>query len=139
MITNRSMPPGTIIPELAYPDVPAAAAWLCRCFGFCERLRIGTHRAQLTKDDGSIVVTEGAARGDGALAPLGHSVMVRVADVEAHHAHAVEAGAKILMPPTDFPYGERQYAAEDLGGHRWVFSQSIADRHPSEWGGSLLE
>lgn len=42
------------------------------------------------------------------------------------------------MPPTDFPYGERQYSAEDVGGHGWTFSQSIADVDPSIWGGQLL-
>jgi hypothetical protein len=46
MITNRSMPPGTIIPELAYPDVREAARLLCRAFGFRERLRIANHRVQ---------------------------------------------------------------------------------------------
>jgi hypothetical protein len=30
---------------------------------------------------------------------------------------------------------ERQYTAEDLGGHRWTFAQSIADVAPEEWGG----
>ena len=39
------------------------------------------------------------------------------------------------MPPTDFPYGERQYSVEDPGGHRWTFSQSIADVDPRTWGG----
>jgi hypothetical protein len=38
---NRSMPPGVIIPVLGYPDVHEAAGWLCRSFGFVERLRIG--------------------------------------------------------------------------------------------------
>ena len=45
MIMNRSMPPSVIIPELAYPDVREAVDWLCRSFGFVERLRIGDHRA----------------------------------------------------------------------------------------------
>jgi hypothetical protein len=53
---NRSMPPGVIIPELPYPDVREAAAWLCHAFGFTERLLIGNHRAQLTYGSGSIVV-----------------------------------------------------------------------------------
>lgn len=46
-------------------------------------------------------------------------------------------GARILSPPTDFPYGERQYNAEATGGHRWTFSQSIADVDPATWGGEL--
>jgi len=41
--------------------------------------------------------------------------------------------ARIIRPPTDFPYGERQYTAEDLAGRRWTFSQSIADVDPQEW------
>jgi len=44
MLTNRSMPRATVIPELGYADVTEAAAWLCRAFGFSVRLRIGNHR-----------------------------------------------------------------------------------------------
>ena len=46
-VSNRSVPSADVIPVLAYPDVPVAAEWLCRAFGFRERLRIGDHRAQL--------------------------------------------------------------------------------------------
>jgi uncharacterized glyoxalase superfamily protein PhnB len=38
--------------------------------------------------------------------------------------------------PQDYPYGERQYSVEDLGSHRWNFSQSIADVDPRDWGGT---
>jgi hypothetical protein len=31
-------------------------------------------------------------------------------------------------------YGERQYGVEDLGGHRWLFSQHVRDADPAEWG-----
>jgi uncharacterized glyoxalase superfamily protein PhnB len=48
------------------------------------------------------------------------------------------AEQKILSPPADYPYGERQYSVEDLGGRRWTFSQSIADSDPASWGGELL-
>jgi uncharacterized glyoxalase superfamily protein PhnB len=61
--------------------------------------------------------------------------MVRVDDVEIHHDQARLRGARILHPPTDYPYGERQYEVEDLAGHRWTFSQTIADVAPEEWGG----
>jgi hypothetical protein len=33
----------------------------------------------------------------------------------------------------------RHFSAEDLAGHRWTFSQPIADVDPQEWGGMLLE
>jgi uncharacterized glyoxalase superfamily protein PhnB len=61
--------------------------------------------------------------------------MVRVEDVDVHHARAQARGARILDAPTDYPYGERQYNAEDLCGHRWTFSQTIADVAPEDWGG----
>jgi uncharacterized glyoxalase superfamily protein PhnB len=57
--------------------------------------------------------------------------------VDAHHDRATKAGATILGAPTDYPYGERQYTAHDLGGHLWTFSQSIADVDPADWGGEF--
>jgi uncharacterized glyoxalase superfamily protein PhnB/quinol monooxygenase YgiN len=135
-IPNRSMPPGAIIPELAYEDVDAAAAWLCATFGFRERLRIGNHRRQLVYGGESIVATGGKNTAQGS---AGHSVMVRVADVDAHHARAKEAGAKILGGPETYFFGERQYSVEDIGGHIWTFSQSVADVAPEAWGGQLIE
>ena len=133
---NRSMPTGTVIPVLGYPDVREAVAWLCRAFGFAERLRIGEHRAQLSFGDGAVVV----AGSGGSQAPGGgHSVMVRVADARAHCDNARRAGARIASPPTDHPYGERQYTAVDLAGHVWTFPQTLADVDPSDWGGVLIE
>jgi uncharacterized glyoxalase superfamily protein PhnB len=132
MQVNRSMPPSTVIPVLQYENVGEAVEWLCDTFGFTERWRVGNHRAQLWVGDGTIALTEGPAEG----ANLGHSVMVRVPDVDDHHAHARERGARIAGEPADYPYGERQYTAEDLGGHRWTFSQTIADVAPEDWGGT---
>ena len=50
MIQNRSAPPASVIPVLAYADVGAAADWPCAAFGFRIRLRIGDHRVQLIGD-----------------------------------------------------------------------------------------
>jgi uncharacterized glyoxalase superfamily protein PhnB len=130
MIANRSVPSATVIPELPYDDVAEASDWLCRVFGFKERLRVGDHRAQLVLGDGAVIVTARGATSRGA-------VLVRVADVDRHHEQSKKNGAHILQPPTDHPYGERQYSAEDLAGHLWTFSQSIADVDPASWGGTL--
>lgn len=132
---NRSIPASTVMPVLNYPDVREAAEWLCRAFGFKERLRIADHRIQLTFGDGAVVAAEGAKSSPG---DRTHSVLVRVADADAHCDRARQAGAVIVNPPTDYPYGERQYTAEDLGGHRWTFSQTIADADPASWGGTLV-
>ena len=49
-------------------------------------------------------------------------VQVEVDDVDAHHERAGSAGARLLTPIRDEPYG-RLYNAEDLEGHRWMFIQ----------------
>jgi uncharacterized glyoxalase superfamily protein PhnB len=48
------------------------------------------------------------------------------------------AGAHILSEPIDHVYGERQYNAEDFYGHRWDFTESIADVEPESWGGTSV-
>lgn len=141
MKSNRSIPNAAVIPVLIYPDVREAVDWLCAAFGFRERLQIGEgHRSQLSFGDGALIV--GDVRGDRRPPRPGeaaHSVLVRVDDVDAHCERARRGGAKILMEPTSFEYGERQYNAEDFAGHHWTFSESQADVAPEQWGGILRE
>lgn len=136
MQANRSIPAAVVLPELAYPDVNAAATWLSRAFGFAVRLRIGDHRVQMgVPGGGALVVMQGEVTPQSCAS---HSVMVRVEDVDAHHARALAAGAAVSGAPTTYPYGERQYGARDLAGHAWVFTQTVADVDPADWGGELL-
>ena len=140
MKANRSVPSATVIPVLDYPDVRAAVEWLEAAFGFAERVRIGeNHRAQLSFGDGAAIV--GDARGARRPPRPGeatHSVMVRVDDVRAHCERARAHGGRILMEPTDFEYGERQYNVEDPAGHQWTFSETLADVAPEDWGGTAV-
>ncbi|MCU1491942.1 MAG: glyoxalase [Acidimicrobiaceae bacterium] len=141
MRTNRSIPAATVIPVLIYPDVRAAVDWLTVAFGFVECVRIGeAHRSQLkVGDDGAVII--GDVRSERCPPRAGevtHSVMVRVDDVAAHLARARAGGARIVMEPTDFEYGERQYEAEDPAGHHWTFSETLADVPPEDWGGTSL-
>ncbi len=138
MKLNRSIPAATVIPVLIYPDVREAVAWLSAAFGFVERVRIGeNHRAQLRF--GAVIV--GDVRDDRRPPRPGevtHSVMVRVDDARAHCERARAHGARILMEPTDFDYGERQFTAQAPAGHRWTFSETLADIAPEEWGGESV-
>ena len=68
-----------------------------------------------------------------------HSLMVRVDDVDAHHRRVSAIGGRILSAPETFPFGERQYTVEDPGGHRWTFTQSVADVDPADWGGQAID
>jgi uncharacterized glyoxalase superfamily protein PhnB len=130
MRRNRSVPPCPVIPVLLYPDPGAAAEWLSRAFGFTVRLRIANHRIQMRAGDGCITIAEGDTRPN-------HSILVqiRIEDALGHCERSRQAGAKILTPPTDHMYGERQYNAEDFHGHRWDFTETIRDVDPATWGG----
>jgi uncharacterized glyoxalase superfamily protein PhnB len=140
MKPNRSIPSAVVVPVLIYPDVREAVSWLSAAFGFAERVRIGeNHRSQLSFGDGAVIVAD--VRHDRRPPRPGeatHSVLVRVDDARAHCDRAREHGARITMEPTDFEYGERQYAAEDPAGHQWTFSETLADIAPEEWGGELV-
>lgn len=132
MLANRSMPTQVLIPVLAYEDVSEAVEALSRAFGFVERWRVGSHRAQLGVGSGAAVAVVQGTRPDGSA----DHVMVRVEDVDTHAEHARAAGAQIVAEPVDMPYGERQYTARDHSGRLWVFSQSVADVAPEDWGGT---
>lgn len=128
------MAKATIIPTLRYHDAPAAIDWLCRAFGFERHLVVpgdnGTvAHAQLVLGDGMIMV--GSVRDDefGRLQRTPRQVggagtqspYVVVADVDAHHARAVAAGAKVTMAPRDEAHGGRFYSCHDPEGHLWNF------------------
>ena len=137
MKRNRSLPPPTVIPVLVYPDVRAAVEWLSAAFGFTERTRIGeSHRAQLSVgEDGAMIVCDVSGEKQSPQAGIAtHEIKVRVADVDAQYERARAHGAKILEPPTEQIYGERECAVEDLAGHRWQFTETIRDVAPEEYG-----
>lgn len=131
MLSNRSVPRSTVLPELAYPNIGEAIDRLCEAFGFTLRIRIGDHRAQLNVGDGAVILIETTYN-----VSLKSAVMVRVEDVDAHCQRARRSGVKIVREPIDYPYGERQYNVEDFAGHHWCFTQSIADVDPRDWGGT---
>src|SRR5262245_10306501 len=140
MVVNRSAPRATVVPILVYEDVGKAIDWLCDTFGFKERLRAAGpggmfSHAQLVIGDGAVML----GRPGGEFQPprpneVSQYVTVHVEDVDEHFEHARQSGARIVKPPTDMPFGERQYTVEDPWGHRWTFSQSIADVAPEAWG-----
>jgi uncharacterized glyoxalase superfamily protein PhnB len=140
MATNRSAPTATVVPVLVYDDVEEAIGCLCGAFGFVERLRAPgpggrvTH-AQLSIGEGAVML----GLRSGPFRPprpgeVNQYVVVHVEDVDAHYERAKRFGVRVVEPPTDMPFGERQYTTEDVGGHRWTFSQHVADVPPEAWG-----
>jgi uncharacterized glyoxalase superfamily protein PhnB len=123
-----------------YEDVGAAIEWLCSAFGFTERLRAGApggvvSHAQLVVGDGAIMLgRQGAEFQPPRSGEVSQYVTVHVDDVDRHYERSKARGAVIVKAPMDMPFGERQYTARDPGGHRWTFSQSIADVALENWG-----
>ena len=120
----------TIVPILRYRDARGAIAWLCACFGFVElfseppsgevvrhaRLKLGTNEIMV----GSVRPVDGIVSPE-QLGAATQGLCVYVDDVDAHFAHARAAGATIVMPPEDTPFG-RTYQSCDSEGHPWTFS-----------------
>ncbi len=124
----------TVIPTLRYRDAAGAIDWLCKAFGFEPHLVVpgegeSIAHAQLVRGNGMIMLGSAGDDEFGRLqrplerpdAPVSQSPYVIVADVDAHHATAVAAGAQVVMAPKDEDYGGRGYSCRDPEGNLWNF------------------
>jgi uncharacterized glyoxalase superfamily protein PhnB len=131
-----------VIPMIAYEDGVAALDWLADAFGFTERTRLLDRTGRVSHGEmdtghGLVMLAspspdyEGpkrhrascdAARRWSSVPWIVDGVLVIVDDVDGHYRHARDRGATILSEPEDGGPG-RQYRAEDLEGHRWMFLQ----------------
>jgi uncharacterized glyoxalase superfamily protein PhnB len=120
-----------IFPFLRYEDAPAAFEWLATAFGFEKQMIVpgpqGTISHAQLRYGGSLVMI-GTAQDDfmnlkspTALGGATQGIYVHVNDVDAHHDRAKAAGAEIIMPLEETPYGSREYMARDPEGHLWSF------------------
>ena len=120
-----------IVTILVYAEIEAAHDFLVDAFGFSSG---GIHRdgddqvahGEVLLDGEAIwlhpVSPDDGLRGAAELGSVTGMLNVFVPDVDAHHARSVAAGAKILFPPTEQPYGQREYGVLDLEGRIWSFA-----------------
>src|ERR1700733_3531739 len=142
MIRNRSVPADLVLPHVFYEDLGAAIEWLSRAFGFVEEFRYGepVSGAQVHLGNAWIMLST-SREGRRSPAELGfatQSLTIFLEQVEDHYARAKNEGARILEEPHETEYGEFQYAAEDLEGHRWLFSRHARDLSPDTWGATII-
>ena len=122
----------TLKPYLYYEDAAAAIDWLTDAFGFTERFRLDAPggivlHAELGFKDGVIMLGNVGPRNAVRPEQVRSGVYVYVDDVDAHHERARRAGADIVEPPSDQPFGDRIYLVLDHEGHEWYFAQHIRD------------
>ncbi len=127
-----------------YDDPHAAIEWLSSAFGFEVRLKVEGDNgeimhSELCYGDGLVMVSGTSGKGpwqEHYRSPqaLGGAVTQALAffvdDVDAHHARAVAAGAKIARELSTSDYGDdywsdRSYGALDPEGHLWWFMQRM--------------
>ena len=140
-----------IQPYLCCKGAAAALDFYARAFGAVETLRIAAK-------DGSIghagIAIEGAELmlsdewpDGGVFSPhtLGGSpvtVHLLVKNVDALVSRAEKAGATVVRPPQDQPYGDRSATLRDPYGHRWMIATRQEDVSKEEmerrFGGAYL-
>jgi uncharacterized glyoxalase superfamily protein PhnB len=140
MVTNPSHSGPSLAPYLFYEDVGGAAQFLQDAFGFAlgftskepdgrlahAQLFHGSSRVMLGHaGEGGLGLAKSARSFGG---PLHAGVYVFVDDVDAHHDRAKAAGAKVVLPPADQPWGDRMYCATDIEGQFWMFAKPAVAR-----------
>jgi len=114
----------SLYPTLRYRDGAAAIAFLERAFGF-ERVSVHEEpggvvgHAELRYGPSMLML--GSVREGSTQEPGTSALYVVVEDPDAHHEHAVAAGAEVVMALVDQDYGSREYAARDPEGNLWSF------------------
>lgn len=123
----------SIMPCLLYDDCEAAMAWLTKAFGFETRMVVEGDadkpiaHAEMTFRNGMIMLGSACDHGFGELQKTPEvagtvtiTPYVVVEDIDAHHARAVEAGARLAGPLRREDHGA-MYSCYDPEGHLWCF------------------
>jgi uncharacterized glyoxalase superfamily protein PhnB len=133
MTTNAKDFRSSVIPGLRYRNAKVMIDWLCEVFGFERQVvhagpgDIVMH-AQLTLGNGMIMVgsVNNGMPSSGLLKQPDEtggaetqSPYLVVPDINAVHARAKKAGAKMLMDLEDKGYGGKAFTCADPEGHIW--------------------
>ncbi len=126
-------------PRMAFLNAAKAIEFYKNAFGAREKMRFevggGIAHAEIVIGDSVIMLCEEWPEGGRFSAEtLGKSpisISLDVPDVDAFVAHAVSAGAKLVLPPTDQFYGRRDATLLDPFGYTWSAS-TIKEDMPVE-------
>lgn len=145
-VAEQTPPPearSPVSPGVCYADPAAAYRWLERAFGLEPHVYITTPEgelmhAEMTFRGQTIGVAKAWSDRHAAPGDVGgrntQSVHLQLAeDIDAHHARAMAAGARLVRPLETQSYGDRTYIALDLEGHVWSFGQTVKPMSQAQW------
>ena len=129
--------PSTVVPALRYRNAPAAIHFLERAFGFTRQLVIEgpdntIAHAQLTLGDGMLMLnsvpdedafTRELCQPDQVGSRETQCPYLTVPDATATCAAALAAGATIVTPLEEKPYGGKAFSCRDPEGHLWFVGE----------------
>ena len=135
------MPVHGAITQLYARDAKAALDFYARAFGAREKFRLveGTGRighAQIELGGTTLMIAD-EMPDHGALAPrdgtpTGVCVHLQVDDCDGFVKRASDAGATVLVAPSDRFFGQRSARVRDPFGHEWALSQTIEEVSAAE-------
>lgn len=118
-------------PVLAVNDLDRSAAWYRDVLG-CDTREADPGNWIFCRS-GSIEFMLGRCDDAPPASTIGdHSYIayLRVDDVDAFHRRAADGGAEIMKPPTDEPWGMREFAVRSPDGHRFMLAQPTHEPAP---------
>jgi PhnB protein len=139
----QAIPTGfhTATPVLTVRDGVKVIDFYKRAFGAEERMRIpgpdgSLMHAEIKIGDSILMLSDEqpnmGCRAPSSVGSCTSYVFLYVPDVDAVFKKAVEAGAKVIMPPTDMFWGDRFGQVEDPFGHVWGLATHKEDVSPEE-------
>lgn len=130
-----------VYPQLYVRGGPAAIDFYKRVFGAQELMRLAypdgrIAHAELKLGPVTLMLAdehpEYGVRSPLAFGGTGSSIHLHVDNVDRLARRAVEAGATIVVEPTDEGHGERQCRIRDPFGHEWLLGHQTESVSPEE-------
>ena len=108
-------PPGwhTVTPRIVVPDARGLVDFVTHVFAATGAYRPDAPTL-VTIGDSIVMISDAGAR-----VPAPAFLYVYVADADATHRRAVDAGARSVEAPVDTPYGDRRAMVADRWGNTW--------------------
>ncbi len=136
------IPPGhhTLTPSLIVKDPDAAISFYKKALGAEELMCLrspqgGVMHAEMKIGDSKFMLS-GEWPDHGMKQPLPNhnsgGLHLYVTDADKAFQRAVDAGATVIMPPSDMFWGDRYGKVRDPFGHHWGIATHIEDVSPEE-------